>query len=407
MKEFIKNHNIHKRILDSQKGAILPMVLAAGFLLVGVSYYVMNLDEEVEKENLRLKFKTEVEQIKNHVNFILANPKYCMLTLTNPSLLDETNRNMNPNRIVSAIDEVTDPDNPTATAWTYLTESNGDGAKGYYESRVKIRSFRLESSPAENAVDKYKREQLWIEIVNKGLLKGQSGPETYLKKVPIYVEWAPPRDTGATFDPSLDTEGGLPPSPGTEDPLTAGDQWRIVNCRAVSNTDDQLWSLGDRASAYYGKTITDPATETPVRVGINVMPPEDNSDARFDSELVIGDPDVEGTGNAIVSDYTISNSFTYHSDLKLKKNIKSLSNALKIVQSLRGVGFSWVEDNRKDFGFIAQEVEDELPEIVKTNKSTGLKKVDYAKIIPFLVKVFQDQHKKIQQLKKRIKRIQR
>ena len=116
-----------------------------------------------------------------------------------------------------------------------------------------------------------------------------------------------------------------------------------------------------------------------MRVGINVMPPEDNSDARFDSELVIGDPDVEGTGNAIVSDYTISNSFTYHLDLKLKKNIKSLSKCTEIVQSLRGVGFSWVEDNRKDFGFIAQEVEDELPEIVKTNKSTGLKKVDYAK----------------------------
>ena len=242
MKNLISTRIFTKKILESQKGAILPMVLAAGFLLVGVSYYVMNPDEEVEKENLRLKFKS-VEQITNHINFILANPKYCMLTLTDPSAdLDETNRTMNPDRIVSAIDEVTDPANPTATAWTYLTESNGDGAKGYYESRVKIRSFRLASSLRGRQPHKYKREQLWIEIVNKGLLKGQSGPENHLKKVPIYVEWAAPRDLTAPVDNSLKTEGNLPLA-GTEDPVAAGDQWRIVNCRAVSNTDDQLWSL--------------------------------------------------------------------------------------------------------------------------------------------------------------------
>lgn len=378
------------------------MVLLAGVLMAGVSYYVMNLDEEAEKENLRLKFKTEVEQIKNHVNFILANPKYCMLTLTNPSAaLNETNRIMNPNQIVSAIDEVTDPANPTATAWTYLTESNGDGAKGYYESRVKIRSFRLASSPAETASDKYKREQLWIEIVNKGLLRGQNGPETYLKKVPIYVEWAAPRDTSASEDKTTypNTEGHLPPLAGTEDPVTAGDQWRIVNCRAVSNTDDQLWSLGDRASAYYGKTITNPSTEVPVKIGINNDAPTE--------ELHIGDAATVGSGNVIITDDTVSGNFTYHSDAKLKKNVHNLNNSLERLTALRGVGFNWVEDNRRDFGFIAQEVEDELPEIVRTNPQTGLKKVDYAKMIPFLVDVFQQQQRKIKLLKKRVQEIQK
>jgi hypothetical protein len=371
-------------ILGNQRGAILPMVLLAGVLLAGVSYYVISLDEEAEKENLRFKFKQEVEQVVNHINFMLANPANCLLTFGDASqAVNVTNRVMTPNQIVETLDESVIP--PLAASHTYLIETNGDGSKGYYDSRVKIKSYRLLSDPDRNEPKKWKKEFILVEIVNKGLLAKDGSNKTVMKRIPIYVEWGPPRDLT------------------TGDALTTftKDDKRIENCRAVSDSDDQLWSLGNSASATYGETAS------PMRVGINTIPPTDNNDTRFDFDLMIGDASAPGTGNVLASDDTTSTNFTYHSDAKLKSNIRPIKNALEVVKSLRGVGFNWVNDERKDFGFIAQEVEDELPELVKTSNKTGLKKVDYGKIIPFLVNVFQEQQVKINKLKNRIKKIQK
>jgi len=87
-----------------------------------------------------------------------------------------------------------------------------------------------------------------------------------------------------------------------------------------------------------------------------------------------------------------------HSDLRWKKNITNLSGALDKVLKLRGVGFEWRKDEFSQvkfeegtqIGFIAQEVEAIIPEIVSTN-AEGFKSVAYTNVTAILVEAVKEQ----------------
>ena len=91
--------------------------------------------------------------------------------------------------------------------------------------------------------------------------------------------------------------------------------------------------------------------------------------------------------------------FLYSSDYNLKKNIQPLSNQLEKILNLQGVSFDWKANDKNDVGFIAQEVEKVFPEVVYTNKETGLKSIDYAKLTVFLVEAIKEQQIEIEKLK--------
>ncbi len=88
--------------------------------------------------------------------------------------------------------------------------------------------------------------------------------------------------------------------------------------------------------------------------------------------------------------------FLYSSDYNLKKNIQPLSNQLEKVLKLQGVSYDWKDNNNHDIGLIAQDVEKIFPEVVYTNKETGLKSVDYAKLTVFLVEAIKEQQQQHQ-----------
>jgi len=65
------------------------------------------------------------------------------------------------------------------------------------------------------------------------------------------------------------------------------------------------------------------------------------------------------------------------SDVSFKENIKPIENALDKVEKLQGVTFDWKEsdsilDIKQDIGFIAQDVEKVLPELVRENENGKL-----------------------------------
>ncbi len=118
-------------------------------------------------------------------------------------------------------------------------------------------------------------------------------------------------------------------------------------------------------------------------------------------------------------------SFTSTSDVKLKNNIKPISDALQKVIALEGVTYEWKSKGEIDgiinkktsgkenefedvttlnlpeglqYGVIAQEVEKVIPELVLTDPD-GLKSVDYVKIIPVLIEAIKEQQKQIELLK--------
>jgi uncharacterized protein YlxW (UPF0749 family) len=62
----------------------------------------------------------------------------------------------------------------------------------------------------------------------------------------------------------------------------------------------------------------------------------------------------------------------------------------------------------RTLGFIAQEVEKVLPEIVQTeNTPDGYKSVQYDKVVALLVEAIKEQQKQINQLKKEVKKLRR
>jgi hypothetical protein len=132
-------------------------------------------------------------------------------------------------------------------------------------------------------------------------------------------------------------------------------------------------------------------------VGVNTSAPTQNLDvngnARFRS---IASDAYYGVLNR-KSDGTLT---TATSDIRLKENIYTLDNSLNKVLQLRGVNFTWKSEPQMGtrIGFIAQEVEKIIPELVFTNDVDGYKGVNYAEMTAVLVEAIKEQQILIESL---------
>jgi hypothetical protein len=102
----------------------------------------------------------------------------------------------------------------------------------------------------------------------------------------------------------------------------------------------------------------------------------------------------------------------YPSDIRYKENIKGISNALNLVKKLNGITFDYSskfynndklvqsKTGKNQLGFIAQDVQKILPQIVMYDDSTDSYSMDYAKLVPVLVEAIKEQQLQIDSLKK-------
>ena len=109
-----------------------------------------------------------------------------------------------------------------------------------------------------------------------------------------------------------------------------------------------------------------------------------------------------------------ANSIAGTSDIRFKTNIRPVTNALNKVKALRGVYFNW---NKKAFpekefgegdelGFIAQEVEQIVPEIVSKDKTKeAYRSVKYDKLVALLVEAIKEQQKQIDSLNIKVNKL--
>ena len=108
----------------------------------------------------------------------------------------------------------------------------------------------------------------------------------------------------------------------------------------------------------------------------------------------------------------------YSSDARLKDNITIISNPITKLKNLNGVMFDWNDNaprwtkeakwnggSTHDIGVIAQEVQEILPEAVKTRKN-GYLSVDYKRLIPLLIEGFKEQQKQIEILTERLEALE-
>jgi hypothetical protein len=109
------------------------------------------------------------------------------------------------------------------------------------------------------------------------------------------------------------------------------------------------------------------------------------------------------------------------SDQKFKEEVVTIDSALDKVKALRGVEYTWNEGGRsragqRDLGFIAQEVEQVIPEIVREisvdgtlcsdcndqHPSETFKTVDYTRVVAVLVEAVKEQQTQIDELTARL-----
>ena len=92
-------------------------------------------------------------------------------------------------------------------------------------------------------------------------------------------------------------------------------------------------------------------------------------------------------GEVLVKGDITAFSTTIPSDIRLKKDVKEITNGLEIINKLRPVSFKWKKNNKESIGFIAQEIELILPHFVKDTKLDGIpiKTIKQDKLIPYIV----------------------
>ena len=124
----------------------------------------------------------------------------------------------------------------------------------------------------------------------------------------------------------------------------------------------------------------------------------------FDTSLVVGNTSANTT--AVLADNIYARDdlvASYSSDENLKDNIVVLDNALNSVESISGYSFDWnskVGDYREgtpDYGVLAQEIENILPNAVTTN-GRGYKTVSYNAVIPLLVEAIKELSAKVDRM---------
>jgi hypothetical protein len=101
----------------------------------------------------------------------------------------------------------------------------------------------------------------------------------------------------------------------------------------------------------------------------------------------------------VVGNTLIQGTLTETSDISLKENILPLESSLDKVMKLNGVSFNKkATPNVKEIGFIAQEVEAVIPDLV-TETNEGIKTVSYSRVTAVLVETIKEQQAQINELK--------
>jgi hypothetical protein len=174
-------------------------------------------------------------------------------------------------------------------------------------------------------------------------------------------------------------------------------------------------SVGARvtiANAQYTVASIDPMTNY-----VTVTQPFTVGSFAVGQTLTFSNPYIAPTGNLYIDgDIQVTGNITAFagspSDERLKENISTVTNALSLVNSMRGVFFDWTDNYletinfsplfpKRDVGVIAQEMETVLPEVVSV-KPNGSLTVKYDKIVGVLIEAIKELTVKVDTLQSQV-----
>ena len=122
-----------------------------------------------------------------------------------------------------------------------------------------------------------------------------------------------------------------------------------------------------------------------------------SANTTFNNNVLFTNPTVH-TANITSSGTITASDFNSLSDAKYKTDVHPINDALSIVSKLEGKHFIWKNTGKPSLGFIAQEVEEVLPQLINT-QDNGSKTINYSVLVAVLVEAIKQQQKQIDELK--------
>lgn len=121
----------------------------------------------------------------------------------------------------------------------------------------------------------------------------------------------------------------------------------------------------------------------------------------FTAGAITGSSLSVGTSGSITcGTLTAYTDITLFSDVRIKEDIRTISDALALVKQLRGVSYVHKATKKSCVGVIAQEVETVIPALVHTN-SDGFKSVAYANMVGVLIEAIKELSNRVKELEAR------
>jgi hypothetical protein len=175
---------------------------------------------------------------------------------------------------------------------------------------------------------------------------------------------------------------------------------------------------GDNNCAFGADAISTATGSNNIGIGYQVRLPDGTGSNQLTIGNLIYGTDVDGTGTAIstgnigigvkapserleVDGNVLATNVTVPSDATLKTGIAPLENALGTIAALRPVTYEWKDTGRfgghRENGLIAQDVAPVIPSVVHGGGDRTYS-LDYAKLVPVLIKAVQEQQTQIQAL---------
>ncbi|GEM_PF-1479013 len=112
-------------------------------------------------------------------------------------------------------------------------------------------------------------------------------------------------------------------------------------------------------------------------------------------------------GDANITHVYSRGAYSSSSDIRIKKNIEPITYGLNAILKLRPVKFTFIQNDQKQIGFIAQEIKQIMPEVVSGIEGDlgkgEILSVSYPNIVAALTKALQEEDAKNEQLKKELK----
>lgn len=137
--------------------------------------------------------------------------------------------------------------------------------------------------------------------------------------------------------------------------------------------------------------------ENSIAIGKSTIVLGDNLTGNTNNHTYVGGLNINliGPGPSVIDVGVDANGYVVDtaSDISLKENIETIDSALNKLIRLRGVYYNWVDKKsggeNKKIGFIAQEVEKVIPELVHTHNN-GLKSVNYKDVTALIVEAVKE-----------------